>query len=168
MNSKWYCTPVILSLSRCFHVFLPRDGGEKPVGYNENESSFRLPAKGREEGEKAMDEERSGVTEFDPSDEDRAMPLCHECGMEVSPSYRFCPYCGSATPESLRYPEHFEVHRVPQRTRVQPPVNERAETSYREFNAVTRTRRRKKKRRGRLLLLLILLFLLGMVVAGAY
>lgn len=169
MSLKGYYTPVILPFSRYFPVFLPRDGVKRPVRYNNTLSvPFRLPAKGREEGEKAMDEERREGTEFDLHDEDRAMPLCHECGMEVSPQYRFCPYCGSAMPESLRHPEHFEVHRVPQRTRVPNPVNERAEESYREFNAVTRTRRRKKKRRGRLLFLLILLFLLGILAVAAY
>lgn len=115
-----------------------------------------------------MEDREETTAEFELYKERGGTLLCRECNMSVQPDFRFCPHCGSALPEVLRRSEHTEPQRPASRRRARPKVNERAEETYREFNAMARIRRKKRRQRSGVFVLLLFLLLLGAFVAGLY
>lgn len=119
---------------------------------------------------------------------------CPECGEEVSGRFRFCPACGTAIPEvpanvPLRpraavsrqepvsreqfVPRHggarfAENGSEPEQGRRFRTNADKTEASFREFNAVARSRRRKDDRKSALPLIMILLVFLVSIGGGVY
>ncbi len=118
---------------------------------------------------------------------------CPECGEEVSAKFRFCPACGTAIPEvpaqvpirpgmavSRQEPVSREQPLQRRSTRFSDNGNEpeqgrgfrtnadRTEASFREFNAVARSRRRKDDRKSAIPLIMILLVFLASIGGGVY
>ncbi len=111
-----------------------------------------------------------GPFENVPSEKNKeSTATCPECGSQVPGRFRFCPECGNAMPEIVpplvSPPPSEDLPPPPARVRVNP---DRAEKSFREFNAVARKRRRRDEGRSILPLLLLFLILVSAIGAGVY
>lgn len=106
---------------------------------------------------------------------EEAEEKCPECGAEIRGGLRYCTSCGATVSED-GHPPLREVSR--QENEDRRPLSEpgrrvrsnadRAERSYREFNAVARPRRRKNERRSRLPVILLLFVLAAALGGGVY
>jgi len=106
---------------------------------------------------------------------EEAEEKCSECGAEIRGGLRYCTSCGAPVSED-GHPPLREVSR--QENEDSRPLREpgrrvrsnadRAERSYREFNAVARPRRRKNERRSRLPVILLLFVLAAALGGGVY
>ncbi|MDD3391663.1 MAG: zinc ribbon domain-containing protein, partial [Synergistaceae bacterium] len=100
---------------------------------------------------------------------------CPECGAEIRGGLRYCTSCGAPVSEDGHPPlseaprQENEDSRLPRGTGRRVRSNaDRAERSYRQFNAVARPRRRKNERRSRLPVLLLLFVLVAALGGGVY
>lgn len=118
---------------------------------------------------------------------------CPECGEEVRGKFRFCPACGTAIPEMPAQAPHRPRAEVPRQepasreqsiprhgarfadNGIEPEQGrrfrtnaDRTEASFREFNAVARSRRRKDDRKSALPLIFALLIFLVSIGGGVY
>lgn len=106
---------------------------------------------------------------------EEAEEKCSECGAEIRGGLRYCTSCGAPVSED-GHPPLREVSR--QENEDSRPLREpgrrvrsnadKAERSYREFNAVARPRRRKNERRSRLPVILLLFVLAAALGGGVY
>lgn len=130
---------------------------------------------------------------FSPNGENNGRK-CPECGEEVNRKFRFCPACGTSIPDmAVQEPLHPRMA-VPRQEHPSPreksfprqeekPADtgsepdqgrrfrsnaERTEASFREFNAVARSRRRRDDRKSALPLIFILLVFLVSIGGGVY
>lgn len=112
-----------------------------------------------------MENDGNNVSGREP---EKVFQKCPECGEKVREEFRFCPVCGSAIPEiTLSVVSSGRAEASEPRRRVRTNAS-KTEESFREFNAVVRSRRRKDERRGGLTLVLVFLFFVVALGGGVY